>query len=310
MPFENKGRDYVFPHRLPADPDSAARRMSWYPWMDSLTLDLALDGVRHTGVGSGTGTDLLSISLSTTDAVGHSFGPDSRELHDQILRVDHWLGWFLDSLATLVPRDRMLLVLTADHGMTSTPEYVVAVKHRRAGRVWLGDLAARAGDRLRARYDVDFGVKFDFGLLYADLAALRARGVDTDSLADALAREARRREGVAKVYTPRSLRAAPPSDVEAMRWKRQLPDDFGWLVCAVPEPDWVWAHATTDAEHGSARLEDVEVPIVLLGPGIRPGRVTRVVRTVDIAPTLAALLGVRPTERLDGVPLPEALARH
>lgn len=311
MAFENGGHDVAFPHPLPVEPDEAARLMPWYPWMDSLTLDLALDGVRHTGVGRGTRTDLLSISLSTTDEIGHDFGPDSRELHDQVLRVDHWLGWFLDSLAVLVPRDRTLLVFTADHGVTRMPEYTAAVLQRPAGRAWLGDLASSTGAPLRARFAMDFGLRFDSGLLEGDISALRARGVNVDSLAESLARAARRRPGVAKVFTARSLRAAPAGDIDALRWRRQLPDDYGWLICAVPEPGWIWSRPqVTAAEHGSPLLDDVEVPIVFLGPGVRPRRVTRVVRTVDIAPTLAALLAIRPTERLDGIVLQEVAGAH
>ena len=66
--------------------------------MDSLTLAFALRGVERMKLGQGPATDLLVVSLSSTDAVGHGYGPDSRELHDQVLQLDHWLGRFLDSL--------------------------------------------------------------------------------------------------------------------------------------------------------------------------------------------------------------------
>src|SRR2546422_3341238 len=68
------------------------------------------------------GTDILAVSLSTTDAVGHAFGPDSREIHDQVLRLDHYLAWFLKRLTDRVGRDNIVIVLTADHGVTSFPE--------------------------------------------------------------------------------------------------------------------------------------------------------------------------------------------
>src|SRR5262245_47520786 len=94
---ENSGADFTFPHVLPPAAQMAARLQS-YPQMDSVTLAFALEGVRRTGIGKrqlvsphagpNTMPDLLCISLSTTDAVGHAFGPDSREIHDQVLRVD------------------------------------------------------------------------------------------------------------------------------------------------------------------------------------------------------------------------------
>ena len=110
VPLENRGANFMFPH--PVSPDSmiAARSAAAYPWMDQITLQFALDGISALGLGDAPNrTDLLAISLSTTDAIGHAFGPDSRELHDQILRLDRYLGAFFDSLFKMrdrAPRDR------------------------------------------------------------------------------------------------------------------------------------------------------------------------------------------------------------
>jgi hypothetical protein len=307
MPFENGGDDFVFPHRLPTRPGDVARQLERFPAMDSVTLDLALEGVRSRGLGTRRSPDILAISLSTTDAVGHDFGPDSRELHDQVLRVDRLLGSFLDSLATLVPRERTVFVLAADHGVTSMPEYSVLVRHQRAGRVWLGDLARAATEELEGRYHTSFDIAFDSGMLTADLDALRAKGVNVDSLATALAAEAVTHPGVLRVYTARTLAAAPASDEYAERWRRTLPDGFGWLICAVPEQHFVFDAGRLRAEHGNAGIDDVGIPIGFVVPGLRPATVRRVVRSVDIAPTLAALLDVTPVEPLDGQKLPEVI---
>jgi hypothetical protein len=305
QPFENGGRNPAFPHPLPAGAAEAARQLRDYPWMDSLTLEFALEGVRRLRLGRRGRPDLLSVGLSATDPVGHDFGPDSRELHDHLLRLDRWLGRFLDSLAVLVPGERTVVVLTADHGVQSLPEWARA-NGKPGGRVWLGDLAREAGGSLARRHRVDFGLAFDGGLLLADTLALHTRGVDVDSLARALAGAARARRGVRRVFTPASLRAAPAGDPEATLWRNQLPPGFGWLVAAVIEPGYVWSLPDwTHAQHGSTAPLDVAVPIVFLGPGIRPRRISLPVRTVDIAPTLAGLLGVTPTEPLDGRVLPE-----
>ncbi|MGH7498479.1 MAG: alkaline phosphatase family protein, partial [Gemmatimonadales bacterium] len=190
--YENGGKDVTFPHRLPGVTE-IARHLEDYPWMDSLTLAFALEGARVLHLGGRRNPDLLLVSLSSTDAVGHRYGPDSREIHDQLLRVDRWLGQFLDSLAARVPPPRTLVVLTADHGVQSFPERVPG-----KGRVWLGDLAQK-------------GWSFGSGLLSADTAALSARGVLVDRLARRLAAAASRRKGVARVFTPATLAAAPPT---------------------------------------------------------------------------------------------------
>jgi hypothetical protein len=305
-PYENGGHEIAFPHRFPADPTESARAFLRYPWMDSVTLAFALEGARALGLGRRARPDLLTISLSTTDAVGHAFGPDSRELHDHLLRLDRWLGWFLDELAKTAPARRTLLVLTADHGVQSFPE-----RSPGRGRVSLDDLVSSAGRALSLRLSADPALDFDSGLLSADTAALRARGVKLDSLAAALAAQVTQRSGIRRVYTPASLRSSPPRDAEAALWRRTIPSGYGWLLCASLRPGFVWSPPDQlIAEHGSTAPADLEVPIAFLGRGVRPAVIHRPVETVDIAPTLAALLGLRPAEALDGVPLPEALPLH
>src|SRR2546423_7411880 len=93
-PYENAGKDFTFPHRLSTDSARAALEYLGVPSMDSLTLAFALEGVRTLGLGSRGAVDLLSVSLSTTDYVGHTYGPDSREIHDQVVRLDPPLGPF------------------------------------------------------------------------------------------------------------------------------------------------------------------------------------------------------------------------
>ncbi|MGH7594131.1 MAG: alkaline phosphatase family protein [Gemmatimonadales bacterium] len=121
-PFEAGGVDRVFPHAIPVDSARAANQIVDFSVMDSLTLDFALDGIGSLHLGERGRPDFVSISLSTTDAVGHKWGPGSREMHDHVLNVDRWLGQFLDSLGKLVPLDRVVVTLTADHGVTEFPE--------------------------------------------------------------------------------------------------------------------------------------------------------------------------------------------
>ena len=302
MEYENHGRDVAFPHWLPPDSAGIAGVISDVPWMDSLTLDFALDGVRTLGLGTRTRPDLLIVSLSTTDAIGHSYGPDSREQHDQIVRLDRWLGWFLDSLAATVPRERTVLALSADHGVAPMAER----SGPSGGNVSLDSVVRPFRRAVAAAHGERMGVAFESGLLSADVSALRKRGVDTDRLADSLARVIAGRPRIAKVYTPRSLAKAPAGDPYARRWRRHLPRDHEWLAAVVPADGWVWG-GSGEAHHGTMQEDNVTVPIIIAGPGVRAGIYRRPVRTTDIGPTLAAMLGVRPLEATDGTPLREAL---
>jgi hypothetical protein len=308
MPYEHGGSDVTFPHEFPATAKEVRNQLSAFPWMDSLTLAFALHGVHALSLGNRGATDLLSISLSTTDAVGHAYGPDSREMHDHLLRLDQWLGAFLDSLERLVPANRIVLALTSDHGVTSFPEYLTSVKHVSAGRISLDDVARNTAADLTARYNADFGIEFGNGLLSGDTAALRARGLDVDSLAGAIASGLRGRSGIGRVYTPRTLMAASARDIDAVRWRNAIPPDVAWLVCVVARPNFLWSSGKLSAEHGTLNDPDVTVPIAFMGPRIAPHTFQKAARTVDIAPTLAAYLGVRPTERLDGEVLAGVIA--
>src|SRR2546427_8464527 len=138
-PWENAGRDVVFPHRLPADSVRAAAAITGVPAMDSLTLLFVLEGFEALRLGR-KGTDILAVSLSTTDAIGHAFGPDSREINDQVLRLDRYLAWFLKRVTDRVGRDNVVIVLTADHGVTSLPERTRAKTGAPAYRVQLDTL--------------------------------------------------------------------------------------------------------------------------------------------------------------------------
>ncbi len=120
--FEDAGREPAFPHVMPADSDAAARNLLAFPWGDDVTVQFALAGVNAMRLGAGRSTDLLAVSLSSTDAVGHRFGMSSRELHDQILRVDRAVGVLIDSLYKMRDSSTIVFALTADHGVTQMPE--------------------------------------------------------------------------------------------------------------------------------------------------------------------------------------------
>jgi predicted AlkP superfamily pyrophosphatase or phosphodiesterase len=309
---EAGGGNPLFPHVMPSA-DALRSSLLAYPWMDSVTLAFALDGVHATQLGkralqsreSNTMPDLLSISLSTTDAVGHAFGPDSREMHDHLLRLDRWLGTFLDDLQREVPAERMILVLTSDHGMSPLPEVSVA-KTGRGGRIWLGDIAHEAEQLLEQQYHFAFGIEFESGLFYADVGALKARKVNVDSLASAIVARSMQEPGIRIGFTARTLPAS--ADSGAVRWRRTLPAQLGWLAALVADDGFIWSPRDIAGEHGTPNADDLSVPIAFMGPGIGAARYDRLVRTVDIAPTLAKLLGISPSEPLDGEAIGEVLA--
>jgi hypothetical protein len=302
--FEGGGVDRVFPHVIPADSARAASQIIDFSVMDSLTLDFAIDGIVALKLGQRDGADFVSISLSTTDEVGHKWGPGSREMHDHVLNVDRWLGQFLDSLGRLVPLQRVVFTLTSDHGVTEFPEAGAG------GRLDLAPRVRALNAWARAHGDSGLRAGAEAGLIFGDFAAAATRyHLNVDSLASGVATEIAAIRGVRRVYTPAILAAAQASDLDAMRWRREIPPGFSWLVAVSVEPHWVLAGGHSSTSHGTTNPDDVLVPMLFRVPGTPSARVERTVRTVDIAPTLAAILGIRPTEPVEGVVLPEVV-RH
>lgn len=304
---ESRGRDVAFPHVLPADPAAAAAQFPEFPWMDQLTLELALAGLAELGLGKGPQTDVLAVSLSATDAIGHRYGPDSRELHDQVLRLDRMLGTFLDSLYSVRDSSQVVLALTSDHGVASFPEVKPGGAAAAAYHVDVRPaLAATRRGLTEAGLDSS-AFLFDDGLLFLDTLQLRRAGLNTDSLTSAFAASLRGVPGVLRLDLLRDLRTRDlTGDMIGRRWLHMIPPDAPVPLVATLRPGHVWG-ARSYAQHGSPHDYDAAVPIIFYGTRFRPGRYPEHARTVDIAPTLARVLAVQPTEALDGRVLDAAL---
>ncbi len=311
VPVESGGRNFQFPHPLPADTAQAVRAVPEDPRMDWLTLQAAMAGLDAMALGKGPATDVLAISLSTTDAIGHRYGPASREIHDQMLRLDQYLGVFLDSLYRVRDSSRIVIALTADHGVQPFPELYFAGRRDVALRinaepVMTGALRALAGRGL----DTALALDFEYGMVFADSMAFRRANVSLDSVLTAMAAAFRVIPGVARVDKVRDLaKADTVRDVIARRWIHALPPALNVVLLVSPKP-YVYWNGVTYATHGSPNDADARVPILFYGPGFARGVTrTRSVRVVDMAPTLARRIGVTPLERLDGVVLRDAYRR-
>ena len=302
------GRDITFPHPFPVDTAEAEAALAEYPVMDSITVQLALAGVEAMRLGQSGSTDLLAVSLSTLDAVGHRYGPDSKEVHDQVLRVDRYLGTLFDSLFTMVDPAQVVIALTADHGMAPWPNTSPAAK--KPGFVpWvsLAPLLSRTRASLVARGVDSTAIRLDEWALLVDRDAVSAGGVDPDSLVDAFAAQARLVKGVSRADRPRDLvKADTVNDAVARRWVHAIAPDSPIQLVITLNKYSQWAPGTYD-KHGSPYDYDAHVPLVLYGGMVVPGRRSEMARVVDLAPTLAAIAGVPPTEALDGVVLRQVL---
>jgi predicted AlkP superfamily pyrophosphatase or phosphodiesterase len=312
VPVESLGQQYVFPHLIADEPTLAAGTLANFPVMDELTLRFALDGLRQLQLGANPKrTDLLNISLSTTDAVGHRYGPDSKELHDQLLRVDRYLGAFIDSLFAIRDSTRVILTLTGDHGMSPFPNGLSTVTPNPGARTvdvsppfnaMLVRLAALGVDTNQV-------AMAEGGLMIGDTASFVKAKLSVDSVARALAADIRAVAGVHRVDMLSDLvHADTVRDVIAMRWLHMFTPG-GAMRFVTTLDRFNYQAGVRYATHGSPWDQDAWVPVIFWGAPFAAGKYDRRARVVDMAPTLADVLGITPMEKVDGVVLRQAEKR-
>ena len=305
--IEGAGNDFVFPHLIPADPQRAANWVRATPFIDELTVAFALEGIAEMKLGSGSQTDLVAVSLSATDAINHRLGPDSRESHDQVLRTDRIIGVFLDSLFKLRDSSRVVVVLSADHGFSPIPELAAQRVNPPPTRVNLEAALAAARAKMTELKVDTAAIDIDEQIVLIDRAAFDRRRGSLESTLEAFRATALMTPGVKRVDRLSALYSKDTlSDPVARRWTHQFRSDTNVELVVTLTPGSLWTDLLV-ASHGAPYDADSHVPIIFYGPGFKPGRYNAPVRTVDIAPTLARLLRVTPSEKLDGVPLTQAL---
>ena len=288
------GVDTVFPHHVRAAPPSPKfyddlRRT---PFGDEMLLDAALEAMAGHQLGADEDPDVLTVGFSSPDIIGHTYGPDSQEVMDEYLRLDLVLGRLLDEVDRRVGRDRVLVGLSADHGVLPLVENLQArgVAARRVRPEEIRDPVARA---LEARYGLGNGLiaRFLEPHFYLDLEAMARRGLPRHEVEE-VAEQALLETGlVQNVYTnARLLGDRPPDDPFFDLVRRSFFQPRSPHLIVVLKP-WTYVGARAGGTgHGTPHEYDRHVPIIFFGPGVRPGTYAAACGPEDIAPTLAALL--------------------
>jgi predicted AlkP superfamily pyrophosphatase or phosphodiesterase len=307
-PGELRSQEPLFPHEMPTDAMRANNLVMNFPYMDELTLDFAWRGVRAMNLGAGPQTDILAVSLSTLDAIGHRWGPDSREVHDHVLRLDRMLGQFLDSLTALRGADKIVLALTSDHGVAPIPETRSTFDdNRKAMRVMMEAfdpaMAVLATRTAKAGLPAE-AFSFDGDVLTLDRAKVPSGKMAlVPGIAVAFAKAAKRVKGVQRTDVIDRLATVDTVTDDIARRLLHMYRPGGETLVAVTLTPYSYRGNAGSATHGSPHDYDARVPIIFWGAPFTPGRRPEKARVVDIAPTLAEVVGVRPLEKLDGVSL-------
>ncbi|MGH0038218.1 MAG: alkaline phosphatase family protein [Myxococcota bacterium] len=292
------------------DPDELADRVYASPHLDEITLELAGEIVRRFGLGRGPDLDLLLVSLSATDTVGHLYGPWSHESRDVLLRTDAALGAFLADLERRVGPGALAVALSADHGVLALPEWLAAtgretcpVEGGRVGLTWLGL-------RLLASLHFEYspfswpGPWLHFAGTRATVDRQRARdhGVSVEEVTAYAEAWIERHPAIAEAWTREEIERG--TSETARLYRNSLDPERGGDLQFELAHGCLITPFSTGTTHGTPHAYDREVPLVFFGPGVRAGAAPGPARTVDLAPTLARWLGIPVPGDLDGRALP------
>lgn len=305
-----QGWTNTFPHAFlvpaGAPPDDAAyERWENSPLADAYLERMAVALVDGMKLGQTDATDVLAISFSALDRVGHPFGPRSQEVQDTLVRLDRTLGALLTALDAKVGRGSYVLALSADHGVSPIPEQLARM-HFDAGRIDGATLSTKISQALAAKLGAGKLLE-KITSPYVYLAPgvydkLKAKPEAMQAVIDAITSV----PGVARVLTRDQLDRGVETDDGILRAARlsYYPSRSGDLLI-VYKPYWLTGSGGTS--HGTPYLYDQHVPVLFFGAGIKPGKYWQAASPADVAPTLAALCGIT-MSRPDGHVLGVALA--
>jgi predicted AlkP superfamily pyrophosphatase or phosphodiesterase len=268
------------------------------PFADNYLMELARTIVLEEGLGQDAYPDFLALSFSALDLVGHDWGPDSPEVLDTLLRLDRTLGELLDFLDREVGLEHTLISLSADHGVSPVPEVSQARGYtgRRFAleeRQCMQNVNRRLGEELgEARWFED-----DFRF---DREVIDEQGTTLEEVSLAAERLIAECPGVERVFVAEELLAeAPPADeLELLHRRNFYPGRSPDLL--VQFEAWSVPRTTATTTHGSPYSYDTHVPWLVRLPTPHPTEIPDRVLTIDVAPTLAALLGIEMGDQVEG----------
>ena len=287
------------------------------PFANDYQLEFAKELVLYEKLGAGPATDLLVISLSANDILGHQVGPDSPQMRSMALELDRSLAEFFDFLGHQIGMANVWMALSADHGIAPLPDFAKTLRLP-AANLDAKTLRAQINSLLSKKYrqSADYVRDLDYplawlnegafsGVLSANSAGQKEAEAETD------VGEAMRQVGLTGYFTKSQLaRGETPATEIGRRYAHSYSPEGGWYVMGVPIPFNVGTTKGTD--HATPFSYDTHVPLAFYGLAFQPGIYRTHAEPVDLAVTLASLLGINAPAKATGRVLTEALppARH
>jgi arylsulfatase A-like enzyme len=276
------------------------------PFSNDLLAEFAKAAIEGEDLGNHGVTDLLTISFSCNDVIGHDYGPYSHEVEDVTLRTDIILADLFGYLDQRLGRDNYVVALTADHGVSPSPEQALDM-HLGGGRFDSNEVIDFISSVLKGRFGNETWVRaYQNENLYLDRSAASRHNINPTELARAAADAALTLPEFAAAYTEEDFKGYRfASDAVSQRIARNYFPGRTGDVLLVPKPYYLGSQSTSG--HGTPYSYDTNVPVIFWGQSFAPGRYSTAASPADIAPTLASILHITRPSGAVGRVLTEAL---
>lgn len=293
--YEGKpfGKDAIaFPYDLSAFIGKDYSKISTTPQGNSLTAEMAKAAVLSEHLGKGSATDFLALSFSSTDYIGHSFGPNSWEQVDDYVKLDDELGKLLNFLDTQVGKNQYTVFLTADHAVAHVPGFM---KEHRLPAGNFDDNTARKemNDMIKEKYGVSNAVEslfnYQVSLNHNKLDSAKA---DINAIKQQIIALLLKKEAVANAFETANIMATSIPKVQREMFANGYYPNRGGDIQFVLKSGYMEG-GTTGTTHGLWAPYDAHIPLLFYGWGIKKGSSHKEVYMTDIAPTVAALLKIQ-----------------
>jgi arylsulfatase A-like enzyme len=309
-PFEKFTAGTKFPYTITGGEEKPGPKFfgafEYTPFANEYLVDFAKAAIEAEQLGADDTTDLLTISFSANDLVGHFYGPYSQEVQDLTLRTDRALADLFAYLDRKIGLERVVVALTADHGVAPVPEHVKPFGY--GGRIEAKTITEAIEKTLSARFGEEKWVTAALnGNVYLDEAVIERRKLDAEEVERVAAQAISKIAGIGDCFTRSQILAGRMPQTAIAR---SVANGFyaarnGNLVI-VPQPFYFIGEGVTTT-HGTPYGYDTHVPVMFFGAGVAAGTHYAACSPADIAPTLAALLKVEPPSNSVGRILTEAL---
>jgi predicted AlkP superfamily pyrophosphatase or phosphodiesterase len=283
------------------------------PFSTEILLEFSKRAIEQESLGARNATDVLCIGISSTDEVGHGFGPNSHEVFDNMLRHDKMLAEFFSYLDKKFGLDNCLIALSADHGIAPIPEY----KHKvepdvETARITSSEISSRANKMLNNTFGEPTSkwiANVVDAHIYLNEDVVLEKGVPLDVVRTVLKDSLTDNFPIDKAYTSDEMSSQMEEGCFCKRVKRSFYPPRCGDVMVLLKPFSIIDSSPDGTNHGMPYSYDANVPLMLFGVGIKKGEYNGEVTPLDVAPTLAKILGVEMPEECEGSVLGEALQK-